>query len=80
MSGCHVPYCYYGSLDKKKPIRSLSEDLLTEHKNLMMEEMKTMEERIKRHITECKREVIKELQSNKKEFINKLEQKEKSNA
>lgn len=52
---------YYGRLDGPKPIRTLGEDLVAERKEQMMEDMKSMEERIKRHITECKREVIKEV-------------------
>lgn len=64
MSGCHNPYTsYYGSLESNAPIRSLAEDLARENKLNMMEAIKESEERIKRHITECKREVIKELQS-----------------
>ncbi len=55
-----IPCGYYGRLEKISPMRSLSEDLLEERNQLMFEEMKQMEERIKRHITECKREVIRE--------------------
>jgi hypothetical protein len=61
MSGCHNPYSYYGDMSQKKPTRSLSEDILKEYELNMIEELKSMEERVKRHITECKREVIREL-------------------
>lgn len=54
-------YSYYGRLDGPKPIRSLAEDIVKERKQQMMEELKLMEERIKRHITECKREIIREM-------------------
>jgi hypothetical protein len=65
MTGCHSTSYrgYYGVYDDKPPIRSLADDLLIEKERIMLEEMKHMEERLKRHITECKREVIKELQS-----------------
>ena len=68
MSGCHNPYTvgkiewgYYGPLDGPKPIRSWGEDVVREREREMLAEMKDMEDRIKRHITECKREVIREL-------------------
>lgn len=64
MSGCHNPYSsYYGTLENNSPIRALSHDLAKENKLNMIQAIKESEERIKRHITECKREVIKELQS-----------------
>lgn len=44
-----------------KPIRSLADDILLDRDKCMFEELKYMEERIKRHITECKREVIRHL-------------------
>ncbi len=68
---------YWGRFDLKKPIRSLTEDLVIERKKQMLEELKQMEERLKRHVTECKREVIKEfLGLNKaKATENKKEQK-----
>jgi len=50
---------YYGRLGGDKPIRTLSQDLLTDHEKGMFGAMREMEERIKRHITECKREVVK---------------------
>lgn len=56
---CH----YYGELSGPKPIRSLSDDFLMEQDKMMKEEMKEMEDRLKRHVTECKREIIKELES-----------------
>lgn len=56
-------FSYYGSLVGVKPIRSLAEDILRDQENSMMEKMREMEDRIKRHVTECKREIIKELQS-----------------
>lgn len=56
-------YCsYYGVLDDIKPIRSLSQDCVIEVNMQMFEELKEMESRIKRHITECKREIVKELE------------------
>lgn len=64
--GLKEVFCsYYGRLGGDKPIRTLGEDLVIERKKQMMEDLKSMEERIKRHITECKREVIKELVAQK---------------
>lgn len=54
---------YYGDLTEVKPIRTLGEDLARDLERNMIEEMYKMEERIKRHITECKRELVKEFQS-----------------
>lgn len=54
-------HSYYGRLLGLKPIRSLADDLLLEYKQNMLAELKEMESRLKRHITECKREVIKML-------------------
>jgi hypothetical protein len=57
-----IQFCnYYGSLSDLKPVRTLADDLIKEYELAMLENLKSMEERIKRHITECKREVIKEL-------------------
>lgn len=52
---------YYGSLEPIKPARTLSQDIVIEGKRLMLEEMKSIETNIKRHITEAKREIIREL-------------------
>lgn len=52
---------YYGSLAPIIPQRTWVEDYLIERKQLMLEEMKEMEIAIKRHITEAKREIIREL-------------------
>ncbi len=70
MSGCHNPYVvghadcsYYGRYEPSSPVRTLADDILTEAENHMLTEMKEMEARIKRHVTECKHEVIKEMMS-----------------
>lgn len=55
-------FSYYGRIEKEG-IRSLADDILIERQRLMFEELKETEDRIKRHITECKREVIKEIQN-----------------
>lgn len=52
-------HSYYGRLIGLKPIRSLADDLFLEYKKNMLEELKEMESRLKRHITECKREIVK---------------------
>jgi hypothetical protein len=54
-------FYYYGRVNGIVPQRTFSDDLLTERKRLMFQELKEMEDRIKRHITECKREIVKEL-------------------
>lgn len=65
MSGCHSPYYrgYYGLKDDTVPVRSLVEDLLIEGRKTMLDEMKEMEDRLKRHITESKRTIIKEIEN-----------------
>lgn len=50
----------YGYGDEK-PIRSLSEDVVKEKEKSLDDKLLKMEERIKKHTTECKREIIKEL-------------------
>jgi hypothetical protein len=55
-------FSYYGRIDEIS-MRSLADDLLIERDKIMIEELKETEDRIKRHITECKREVIKEIQN-----------------
>lgn len=54
-------HSYYGRIDDEIPIRPLADDILKESECNMMQLMKDMEDRLKRHITECKRDVIKEL-------------------
>lgn len=72
MSGCHNPYAsYYGVMTEEIPVRTISEDLARENKKNMIEELKESEERIKRHVTECKREIIRLLQSMQKELEKK---------
>lgn len=62
---------YYGWIyPDRKPVRTLAQDLIKQRNDEMLDELKSMEERIKRHITECKREVIKELNKSHME-INK---------
>lgn len=53
---------YYGVLDGKKPRRTLVEDIVAERELMMTQQLKEMEDRLKRHMTECKREIIKEIQ------------------
>lgn len=60
--GLKEVFSYYGRLDVK-PNRPLVDDLLIERKKVMLQELKETEDRIKRHITECKREVIKEIKN-----------------
>jgi hypothetical protein len=54
-------FSYYGRLSDKKSLRPFYHDLINEGKRYMMSELKEMEDRLKRHITECKREIIKKL-------------------
>ncbi len=74
----HNVVSYYGRLNNVKIIRSLADDLISQRKQMMMQELREMEERLKRHVTECKREVIREIigQPTKKEKLKK-EKKEK---
>jgi hypothetical protein len=61
--GMKESFSYYGRMDELQfpPKHSIADDLLKERKKKQMEDAKEMEERIKRHITECKREVIKRI-------------------
>lgn len=65
---------YYGRLDGPKPVRTFAQDIVRERQESMMEDLKTMEERIKRHITECKREIIKEIQLTQQPEYQKLKE------
>jgi hypothetical protein len=78
---CDCSYKTYDSstinekFNNVKPIRSFADDMLLEVNKKMTEELKQMEERIKRHITECKREIIKTI-----EDIFEIPKKETKNA
>jgi len=57
---------YYGIYDEEddvKPVRSFSQDAVKESQNLYRSELKEMEDRLKRHVTECKLEIIKNIMS-----------------
>lgn len=54
-------FSYYGSLENKSSSRPFYEDLIKEVKLYMLKEFKEMEDRLKRHITECKREIIRKI-------------------
>ena len=54
--------CYYGRLSSINMRTSLVEDILKERKKIMIQEIEEVEIRLKRHITEAKREVMKEIQ------------------
>lgn len=41
-----------------KPIRSFSEDMVREHSRITLGELRDCEDRIKKHVTTCKREII----------------------
>lgn len=58
----HYNFSYYGRIDRTLPIRSFVDDVNVEALGMMKAEMKEMEDRLKRHITEAKREVVKEIQ------------------
>jgi hypothetical protein len=63
MCSCSCHNIYYGRVNNVKPIRNLADDFVKEREQTIMHEMKDMEDRIKRHVTECKRQVIKEIQT-----------------
>lgn len=54
-------HCYYGRMTTEKPAISFSDEMVRDQEKGMMELMREMEERLKRHITECKREIIRAL-------------------
>lgn len=60
--GLKEVFSYYGVLDGRKPRRTLVEDIIEEREKMMVQQIKEMEDRLKRHMTECKREIIKEIQ------------------
>lgn len=55
--------CYYGHIpvDDVKPARTLGEDIIKDMNDSLQQVLREMEDRIKRHITECKREIIREM-------------------
>lgn len=54
-------HSYYGSLDEtEKPVQSLSEYIVKDHEMNIFGVLREMEDRLKRHVTECKREIIRE--------------------
>lgn len=53
---------YYGRLGGPKPTVSIADYLLQENYRRMNELFTEMEERLKRHVTECKRDIIKEIE------------------
>jgi hypothetical protein len=53
-------WSYYGVINDERPIRSLADDLIIDRERQMIEGLKEIEERIKRHVTDCKREIIRE--------------------
>lgn len=70
-------FSYYGSLENASPFRPFYQDIIKEVKLYMLKEFKEMEDRLKRHITECKREIIRKL--NAVEPESKKQPKEKVN-
>ena len=73
---------YYGRLNGPKPIRSFSQDMVKEKERFMLDTLHEMEERLKRHVTECKREMTKEFEKILKKLNIKAEvepKKEKEN-
>lgn len=52
---------YYGRYDADKPVRTISQDLVNDFEKSLIESLREMEDRLKRHITEAKRAIIVEL-------------------
>jgi hypothetical protein len=63
---------YYGRLDPVENLRPFWKEVIKEEEIAMIEFLREMEERLKRHVTEAKREIIKELQKGNKEMAKKL--------
>ncbi len=63
---CNDNYSYYGDLTPikssiKKKKRNLIHYILKEHDTMLREQLVEMEERLKAHAMECKREIMKEV-------------------
>lgn len=77
-------YCSYYGILGDTPIRPWTMDYISMREEEMHQELKDMEHRIKMHITDCKREIVKTLLSintkttNKKEIKNGKPNKRKS--
>lgn len=52
-------YSYFCHDDGEVPVRPFSEDAVTMGRNIMLEELKAAEDRIKRYMMECKQEIVK---------------------
>lgn len=68
-------FSYYGSLERTSSFRPFYQDIIKEVKLYMLKEFKEMEDRLKRHITECKREIIKKLNDIEPESKKQLKEK-----
>lgn len=60
-------WCRCNSIDVK-PTRNLADDILMQKEKTLVEQLKEMEARLKRHMTECKRDIIKEIETIFDEF------------
>lgn len=69
--GLKEAFSYYGRLSGSYPVRDFVNDLIKDRKSMMQIELREMEERIRRHITEAKREIIDEINSIFSDFKDK---------
>lgn len=69
--GLKEAFSYYGRLSGSSPVRDFVNDLIKDRKSMMQIELREMEERIRRHITEAKREIIDEINSIFSDFKDK---------
>jgi hypothetical protein len=69
--GLKQAYSYYGRLDGPTPVRDFINELIQDRKLMMQTELREMEERIRRHITEAKKEIIDEIDSIFSDFKDK---------
>lgn len=61
--GLNKFFSYWGQWSHGKASFPVVDEMIKESELLSMQELKEMEERIKRHITECKRDMMKILKS-----------------
>lgn len=59
--GLEKAFSYYGRLDGIPPIRDFKDELIQESKAMLQVELREMEERLRRFMTENKKEIVRRI-------------------